>query len=136
MKKISIIIPAYREEKNISLVYTATKKIMSSIWEFYDYEIIFVNDWSSDNTWIEIIKLANEDKRVKAINLSRNFWHQQALSAWYMEASWDLIISMDCDMQDPPILILKMIKEWEKWNEIVYAKRIQRKDSFLKNILQ
>lgn len=132
MKKISIIIPAYREEKNISLVYMATKKIMSSIWEFYDYEIIFVNDWSSDNTWIEIIKLAKEDNKVKAINLSRNFGHQQALSAWYMEASWDLIISMDCDMQYPPILILKMIKEWEKWNEIVYAKRILRKDSFLK----
>jgi len=132
MKKISIIIPAYREEKNIFFVYSALRKILSSIWDNYDYEMIFVNDGSSDNTWIEILKLANENKRVKAINLSRNFWHQQALSAWYMQASWDLIISMDADMQDPPILILNMVKEWEKWNEIVYAKRIERNDRFLK----
>ncbi|MDD2907166.1 MAG: glycosyltransferase family 2 protein [Candidatus Gracilibacteria bacterium] len=132
MKKISIIIPAYREEKNIFLVYSAIRKILSSIGDNYDYEMIFVNDGSSDNTWIEILKITNENKKVKAINLSRNFGHQQALSAGYMQASGDLIISMDADMQDPPILILNMVKEWEKGNEIVYARRIERKDRFLK----
>lgn len=132
MKNISIIIPAYREEWNIPLVYMALKKILSSISENYDYEIIFVNDWSSDDTWIKILEIIWIDKKVKGISLSRNFWHQQALTAWYMEASGDLIVSMDADMQDPPILILKMVKEWEKWFETIYARRIERHDRFLK----
>lgn len=132
MKHISVVIPAYREEKNISLVYTVLKKILSSVSEKYTSEIIFVNDWSIDNTWEEILKLCKKDKIVKAINLSRNFGHQQALTAWYMQASWDIVVSMDCDMQDPPILILKMIKKWEEWYEVVYARRIKRSDNFLK----
>lgn len=132
MKNISLIIPAYREEKNISLIYWALKKILSSISDKYNYEIIFINDWSNDFTWNEILKIAKKEDKVKWINLSRNFWHQQALTAWYMKASWDLIISMDADMQDPPILILKMIKQWEEWFEVVYARKIKRHDKFLK----
>lgn len=131
-KKISIIIPAYREWKNISLIYEALRKILSSISSKYNYEIIFVNDGSKDTTWNEIYTLSIQDKRVKWLNLSRNFWHQQALSAWYMEASGDIIISMDADMQDPPILILEMVKKWEVGFEVVYARRRDRKDKFLK----
>ncbi len=131
-QKISIIIPAYKEEKNISLVYLASKKILSSISDKYNYEIIFINDGSNDSTWKEILKIAEKDNNTKWLNLSRNFWHQQALTAWYMKASWDIIISMDADMQDPPILILKMIKKWEEWYEIVYARKKNRHDKFLK----
>lgn len=100
-KKVSIIIPAYREWKNISMVYEALRKILSSISGKYTYEIIFINDGSKDTTWTEILEITTIDRKVKWINLSRNFWHQLALSAWYMEASWDIIISMDADMQDP-----------------------------------
>ena len=132
MKNISLVIPAFREEKNISLIHSALKKILSSVSDKYNYEIIFVNDWSNDSTWKEILKIAKKDLRVKWINLSRNFWHQQALTAWYMKANWDLIISMDADMQDPPILILSMIKKWEKWFEVVYARRKKRNDKFFK----
>lgn len=131
-KKISIIIPAYREGKNISLIYEALRKILSSISTKYMYEIIFVNDGSKDTTWNEIYTLSLQDKKVKWLNLSRNFWHQQALTAWYMEASGDIIISMDADMQDPPILILEMLKKWESGFEVVYARRRDRKDKFLK----
>lgn len=131
-KKISIIIPAYREWKNISLIYNALKKILSNIIKKYDYEIIFINDGSIDDTWQKIKEIWEKDKNILGINLSRNFWHQQALTAWYMEASWDLIISMDCDMQDPPILILEMIKKWELWFEVVYARRKDRNDKFFK----
>lgn len=131
-KKLSIIIPAYREWKNISLVYEALRKILSSISGKYTYEIIFINDGSKDTTWTEILEISTRDKKVKWINLSRNFWHQLALSAWYMEASGDIIISMDADMQDPPILILEMIKKWEAWFEVVYARRRGRYDKFVK----
>lgn len=131
-KTISVIIPAYREWKNISLIYEALRKILSSISTKYTYEIIFINDGSKDSTWNEIYELSLKDKKVKGLNLSRNFWHQQALTAWYMEASGDIIISMDADMQDPPILILEMIKKWEAGFEVVYARRRDRKDKFLK----
>lgn len=131
-KTISVIIPAYREWKNISLIYEALRKTLSSISTKYTYEIIFINDGSKDSTWNEIYELSLKDKKVKGLNLSRNFWHQQALTAWYMEASGDIIISMDADMQDPPILILEMIKKWESGFEVVYARRRDRKDKFLK----
>ncbi|MBW7954898.1 glycosyltransferase family 2 protein [Candidatus Gracilibacteria bacterium] len=131
-KKISIIIPAYREGKNISLIYNALKKILSNIIKKYDYEIIFINDGSIDDTWQKIKEIGEKDKNILGINLSRNFGHQQALTAGYMEASGDLIISMDCDMQDPPILILEMIKKWELGFEVVYARRKDRNDKFFK----
>ncbi|MDD2870870.1 MAG: glycosyltransferase family 2 protein [Candidatus Gracilibacteria bacterium] len=132
MKTISIIIPAYREEQNIPIIFETLRKILSSLSDKYDSEIIFVNDGSIDKTWDEILKLCKKNDNVKGLNLSRNFGHQQALTAGYMKASGDLIISMDADMQDPPILILKMIKKWEKGFEVVYARRIKRHDRFLK----
>ena len=133
MKKLlSIVIPAYNEEKNIPLIYEELKKVLEKIKEKYDYEIIFVNDWSKDNTWEEIVKLAEKDKNVKGINFSRNFGHQAALTAWLENAKWDVIVSMDADMQDPPSLVLEMLKKWEEWYDVVYARRKKRNDSFLK----
>lgn len=79
-KLISLVIPAYREEKNIPLIYAEIKKILLT-WKKYDFEIIFINDGSPDATWIEISKLCDNDKRVMGINLSRNFGHQAALTA-------------------------------------------------------
>lgn len=130
--KLSVIVPAYREEQNISLLYKALKKIFSQLSEKYTYELILINDGSSDNTWGEILQLTQKDSQVKGINLSRNFGHQLALTAGYMEAKGDIIVSMDADMQDPPILILEMVKQWEKWYEIIYARRKDRHDGFLK----
>lgn len=130
-KLISIVLPAYREEKNIPLVYKEIKNVVDDI-SNYDFEIIFVNDWSPDGTWEAIKKLAKQDKIVKWIDLSRNFWHQWALTAWYNHAKWDAIISMDCDLQDPIDIAIKMVFEWEKWYEIVYARRKNRNDWFIK----
>lgn len=80
-KLISVVLPSYREEKNISLVYVELKKIFEKIAEKYDYEIIFVNDGSPDNTWAEIKKLCEKDDRVRGIHLSRNFGKEIALTA-------------------------------------------------------
>jgi len=131
-KLISIVIPSYNEEKNVTLLYNELKNVLWKVINKYEYEIIYVNDGSSDNTWEEIKKLCNNDKKVKWINLSRNFWHQGALTAWFANVNWDAIISMDCDMQDPPYLLLDMIKKWEEGYEIVYARRKKRNDNFLK----
>ena len=96
-KLISFVVPAYREEKNISLFYDEFKKTFTNLQEKYDYELIFVNDGSPDETWAEILKICEMDKNVKGINLSRNFGHQAALTAGYTNALGDAIISMDAD---------------------------------------
>ena len=122
-KLISIVIPAYREEKNIPLIYVELKDVLKTIEDTYNYEIIFVNDWSPDTTWEEIVKLWEKDKNVKGINLSRNFWKEIAISAWIENAAWSAVITLDWDGQHPVEKIPKFIKNWEKWYQIVYNQR-------------
>ncbi len=129
--KISIVVPAYREEKNIPLIYSEIQKILISI-KKYDFEIIFINDGSPDATWLEIEKLCTQDKTIKGVDLSRNFGHQASLTAGYEIARWDAIISMDADMQDPVSVAAEMITQWENWFEVVYARRKNRNDNFIK----
>ncbi len=130
MEKISFVVPAYNEELNIPILYS---KIVEEMQKFHNnWEIIFINDGSQDRTLAVLQKYAQEDKRIKWIDLSRNFGHQAALTAGLDMASGDAIISMDCDMQDPPEVIGQMIEEWRKGYKIVYARRKNRKDSFLK----
>jgi len=77
---VSLVIPAYREEKNIPLIYREILETLKSISK-YNFEIIFVNDGSPDTTWLEIEKLCKKDNDVKWINLSRNFWKEISLTA-------------------------------------------------------
>lgn len=134
-KLISIVLPAYREEKNISLVYEEILKNLEKISEKYDFEIIFVNDGSPDNTWEEILKLCEKDERVKGINLSRNFWKEIALTAWIEECIWDAVITLDWDWQHPVEKIVDFVEEWEKWYDMVYNKRPKIEGaSFIKKI--
>ena len=131
MKKISIVIPVYFEEKVIPVIYSRLKDFLSKI--SYNYEIIFVDDGSGDRSF-EILKaIALKDKTIKIISFSRNFGHQIAITAGIDEASGDAIIVMDADMQDPPEVILEMLVKWEEGFEVVYAKRKARYgESFFK----
>lgn len=131
---ISIIIPVFNEEKNIPILYDELMEVIAQLKQKYTYELIFVNDGSYDNSWDIITTLLQQDKHIKAIKFSRNFGHQAALTAGYDYASGDAIISMDADMQDPPSLLIPMIKQWEDGADIVYARRVKRNDSFLKRI--
>lgn len=134
-KLISIVIPAYREEKNIPLIYDELKKILWKVQDKYDYEIIFINDGSPDNTWDKIKKVCEKDKNVKWINLSRNFWKEIAITAWIEKAKWDAVITLDWDWQHPVEKIPDFLKEWEKWYDIVYNKRPKIKwASFIKKL--
>lgn len=99
------------------------------------YELIFVNDGSTDTTAAIIREFIAKDKNVKLIDLSRNFGHQIAISAGMDSASGDAIVIIDADLQDPPEVILQMIEKWKEGYEVVYGKRIKRKgESFFKNI--
>ncbi len=129
--KYSFVVPAFNEEKNIPILYKRISAIMKKYPD--DWELIFINDGSTDNTAKIITELTQTDKKVKYINFSRNFGHQAALSAGLKHANGQAIISMDCDLQDPPEIIEKMIEKWLIGTQIVYARRKNyRKDNFLK----
>ncbi len=133
-KIISIVLPTYREEKNVPLIYNELQKVLLKISDTYDYEIIYVNDGSPDNTWEEIVKICQKDTKVKAINLSRNFGKEVAISAGINETIWDAVITLDSDGQHPVEMLTSFLDEWEKWYDIVYNKRPKTQwASFIKN---
>lgn len=131
-QKISVVSPVYNEEGNIQNFYNEVTGVLQKL-KAYDYEIILVNDGSKDNSLVLLLKLADEDKRVKVINFARNFGHQMAITAGLDNADGDAVITMDSDLQDPPAVILEMVQSWQAGNEIVSAKRKSRHDGFFKD---
>lgn len=109
MKKISIVVPCYNEEEAIPLFYEEINKTSKEIKD-YDFEFIFVNDGSKDNSTLIMKELAKKDKRVKFIDFSRNFGKEAAMYAGLELSSGDFITTMDVDLQDPPSLLPEMIK--------------------------
>lgn len=125
-KKVSIIIPVYNECGNLLLMIEAIRKEFTTL--PYDYNIVFVNDGSSDNTLTFIKKFAADYPEVGYISFSRNFGHQNALKAGFDLSNADAVISMDGDMQHPPSLIPELISKWEAGNEVVYTIRKDQKE--------
>jgi len=129
----SFVIPAFNEESIIDELYNRLIGLMEC--QDRAFEIIFVDDGSRDNTSSKIKSIIEKDKRVKLIGLSRNFGHQSALTAGLSYAKGEVIITMDCDLQDPPEIILQMIEKWKAGNDIVYARRLNyRKDNWIKKL--
>ena len=126
MKKISVVIPMYYEEEVANECYNRTKKVLNGL-ENYDHEIIFVNDGSKDKTLPILKEIATKDEKAKVISFSRNFGHQAAVTAGLKFVTGDCILIIDSDMQDPPELLVDMLKLWEDGNEVIYAKRKTRK---------
>lgn len=132
MKKLSVVVPMYYEEEMVNTCYKELIKVLTSLKD-YDYEIIFINDGSQDKTLSLLTKIANKDKKVKIISLSRNFGHQAAVSAGLKYATGDAVLIIDADLQDPPKVIPDMLKLWEKGYEVIYGRRLLRKgESFFK----
>lgn len=115
-KKISVVVPCFNEEESLA---TFNKTLLQFLPENYDYEVIYVNDGSRDNTFQVILNLAKENQRIKYISFSRNFGHQNALKAGYDFASGDCAVSLDADLQHPPAVIPELIAKWEEGFEIV-----------------
>ena len=125
MKKISIVVPMYYEEKVVKECYKRLSEILKKLVN-YDYEIICINDGSKDKTLELLEEIADVDKKVKIISFTRNFGHQCAVTAGLKHVSGDAIVIIDADLQDPPELIPDMIKLWEDGNEVIYGKRKSR----------
>jgi len=135
MKKISILIPCYNEEKSLPLLYPELVKLMDGN-TAYEWELMFVNDGSADGTLQVLQRLRSQDQRVNYVDLSRNFGKENAMLAGFDHVTGDCMVIIDADLQHPPTLIPEMIKWWEQGYDDVYAKRKSRgKESWLRKRL-
>lgn len=131
MKKISIVSPCYNEEKNLHAVYLEVKTQFEQNLKDYEYEHIFIDNCSTDQSPEILRELASKDKNVKVIFNSRNFGHIRSPAYGLYQASGDAVILLVSDLQDPPNLIPELIKKWEEGNQIVIAIKKESEESAL-----
>ncbi len=117
MKRLSVILPAYNEEKMIEKARDTLGRILSE--QDIPYEIVFVDDGSKDQTWSEIEKAAEKDNHVAGVHFSRNFGKESAMMAGLASAGGDCCVVMDCDLQHPPETVVEMYRLWEQGYEVV-----------------
>jgi len=125
--KLEIILPAHNEHGNVMPIYDAIKQALGNT--NYDYTVLFVEDGSTDDTLLQIKEIAKQDSKVKYIQLSRNFGHQNAIKAGLDASTADVIIMMDCDLQHPPYLINELLKQYELGYDIVRTHRVENETS-------
>ncbi len=132
MSKVSVLVAIYKNEYNILPFYEEFNKNIAPFFE--DYELIFINDDSPDNSWQVLLSLAVKDKHVKCIRLSRNFGAIPVIFTGLQYAKGDCIMVKACDLQEPSELSVSMYREWQKGEKIVFAVREARKDNFVGDI--
>ena len=130
---ISYVLPVYNEQDNVAHLHDTLGQVVATRPEF-DYEFVYVNDGSRDRSLERLLQLQTADKRVRVVNLSRNFGHQMAVTAGLDFAAGQAVIIMDTDLQDPPSVSLEMIDRWKEGFDVVYAQRRSRKDGFFKRL--
>lgn len=130
---VSIVVPAYNEEQNVGLLYEKVKKVMER--EKYNYEIIYIDDGSTDNTYKVLTKLNDKDKKVKIIKFRKNFGQTSAMDAGFKYAKGEIIIPMDADLQNDPEDIPRLIRKLNEGYDVVSGWRKKRKDSLFKHLV-
>lgn len=135
MKKITLLIPAYNESDNIGRLTDRFSELTETLKD-YDWEILFVNDGSTDSTLEKMHDARRADPRVNVLNLSRNFGKESALLAGMDYAAGDAVVLMDADLQHPMEAIPEMIRWWERGYDDVYGRRrVRGKESWLRRRL-
>lgn len=132
-KKISIVVSAYNEEAALPYFYEEISRVLRTI--DWDYELIFVNDGSTDNTRAELYRITQKDRKAKAVHFSRNFGHEAAMIAGVDYSTGDGIICMDADLQHPPACIPAMLQAFDDGYDVISMVRTKNKDAgWLKNV--
>lgn len=121
---LSVVIPAYNEEKMIERTSMVIGELLGE--ENIDYELIYVDDGSTDHTWKEINRVSTQNSAVRAISFSRNFGKEAAMFAGLKYANGDCCVVIDCDLQHPPEVILKMYRLWLEGYEVVEGVKSDR----------
>lgn len=129
MKTVSIIIPAFNEEESLSALYERLCALMDNPDLTYAWEILFIDDGSTDATAGIIDSLMSRDKRIAMVGLSRNFGKEAAMLAGFDYITGDCAVILDADLQTPPEIIPDMLRYWEEGYDDVYARRRQRGDA-------
>jgi dolichol-phosphate mannosyltransferase len=120
---ISIVIPAYNEERNLAVLYANVRGVMDGAAGGGDWEFVVIDDGSTDGTWATVSALSAADVRVRGVRLSRNFGHQSALMAGLGAARGRAVVMMDADLQHPPALLPQLVRKWRDGFQIVHAVR-------------
>lgn len=133
-KRLNILLPAHNESGNIIPIYNEITEALSGT--NYDYLILFIDDGSTDDTLKKIKDISNVDDKVKYVELSRNFGHQNTIKAGLDVSNSEVIIMMDCDLQHPPHLINELLNKYEQGYDVVRTRRMEAKsESYLKRKL-
>jgi polyisoprenyl-phosphate glycosyltransferase len=130
MKVLSVVVPVLNEEENIARCYAAVARVLERVADRYQWELIFTDNHSSDRTFEIAAELAGKDPRVRAYRFSRNFGFQRSILTGYLEARGDAVVQLDCDLQDPPEMILTFLEKWEQNYQVVYGIRRARKEAW------
>ena len=133
MKKLSVIIPVYFNEMNIPKLYEKLMEVLKN--NRFCYEIIFVDDGSQDNSYLELLKVREKDKNIKILKLSKNYGSHTAILAGMSHITGDCVTVLSADLQDPPEIIEKMFEKWLEGNKVVLAVRESREESFLQTFI-
>ncbi|MEI7661276.1 MAG: glycosyltransferase family 2 protein [Bacteroidota bacterium] len=129
MGKISFLIPVYRNEGSLKLTFEKITTLFTGVLKEHSYEFVFIDDGSDDHSLDELLSIKQQNTQIKILSLSRNFGQTTACIAGLKEVSGDAVVIMSADLQEPVELIINMVVEWQKGNEIIICQRENREDS-------
>jgi len=129
-KLICLVVPVLNEELNIDLFWTEVNQAIAPLRDRYDFDFVFTDNHSSDRTFERLSTLGADHPEVRVIRFSRNFGYQKSIYTGYSAARGEAAIQLDCDLQDPPVLIAELLRLWELGNKVVYGVRLSRKESW------
>jgi dolichol-phosphate mannosyltransferase len=127
---ITLVIPVLNEEQNIERLHATVLATMAPVADRYDLEFLFTDNHSTDRSFDILEQLAARDARIRVLRFSRNFGYQRSILTGYLNASGDAVIQLDCDLQDPPAMILEFRRRWEEGYHVVYGVRSRRAEGW------
>ncbi|MEW5739879.1 MAG: glycosyltransferase family 2 protein [Myxococcota bacterium] len=133
-KLVTIVCPVFNEEQAVPLFYGRLKAALATIEDQVNFEILFVNNRSTDGTEAAVMKLRETDPRVQLLTMSRNFGYQASISAGMRNASGDAIVNIDVDCEDPPEMIPQFIERWLAGADVAYGIRARREEFVLMHL--
>ena len=128
-KRLTIVMPVFNEAENIEPLFDELDPVLNSLADRYDFELLFTDNHSADETFEILKRRAVHDSRIRVLRLSRNFGYQRSIYTGFVNANGDAAIQFDVDLQDPPDLIVDFIKLWEQGYKVVYGIRQKRDES-------
>ncbi len=133
---ISVIVPVFNEEANVGPAHAAIREVFAPLHDRYRLEILFSDNHSTDATFERLAAIATRDPEVKVIRLARNYGFQRSVLTAYRTVQGDAAVQIDCDLEDPPELILEFVKKWESGHDVVVGIRRQRPEGWLMQMLR